>query len=107
MVKESKMVRKIILLIVSSIFLIYAFSFIYTKWKNTHGWLFNVVYSTGDKSKVIDSFIVVDTNFKSAQFRAEEYLRQTKKYPAESRVEFVRHIGRMPWRKFGIHLPTG
>jgi len=94
-------VRNIGLIIISIVCIVLAASYIHLKWRNTHGWLINLVYFENSQPKIFNTIIVIDTNVKSAILRVEEYVKKDVKRPLE--VEVTEYIGRMPWRKFGIY----
>ncbi len=97
------MLKRIILMIIIFIMIFCILFFVYVKWKYPHGWEFNVVKHNRSNSMVIDSFIVIDSNFKLAELRADEYVRKQIKYPLDVKVEIVKEIGRMPWKRNGIY----
>ncbi len=97
------MVKRIILMIIILIMIFCILIFVYVKWKYPHGWEFSVIKYTSGNSVVIDSFIVIDSNFKLAELRADEYVRRQTKYPLDVEVEIVKEIGRTPWKRYGIY----
>lgn len=96
-------VRNVILAFVSIAILFSGVSFLYLKWKNTHGWVINITSNSNNKREVLDSLKVVDSNVKSAMLRAEEYIELRKWNHEDVEIEVVKYIGREPWKRFGIY----
>ncbi|MEM5818811.1 MAG: hypothetical protein AAGU16_13230 [Desulfitobacterium hafniense] len=75
-------------------------SMFYFGWSLPHGWIFGPICS--GMAEPYEQFMVVDSNIKSAELRAEEYARLNTKCMQISEVRLIKYVGRTPYRMFGV-----
>ena len=97
------MFKKIAILIVGLVIVIYGGSYLYGRWENTHAWLFTIIYiEKNGHVQVVDTLVGVDFSLKGLQEEVDNFIEKEKSYPNGARVGSVKYFGKMPLKKMGV-----